>query len=360
MNVRTALLRMGYESFLRPVLFRRHGGDPEAIHEELIRLLGHVSPWQRSVLRGIVGPPSIPVTVAGISFPGRVGVAARLDKDGVAASAWAALGFGFAELGTVTAFPQPGNDAPRLFRLRRSQAIVNRMGFNNRGAAALAARLDEAGVRRGQASLGIPLGISLGKSKVIPLADAVSDYVASFRAVAPYADYVAVNVSSPNTPGLRSLQDGGLLRDLVGTLVTEAASIEGPPSVPIFVKIAPDLTDAQIDEVLTVVSDAGASGLIATNTTLSRDGLDLADRPRADEAGGLSGAPLTRRALDVVTRVAGSTSLPVIGVGGIMTPGDADRMFDAGASLVQVYTGFIYHGVALVTGINARNEKRPR
>ncbi|HET7723255.1 MAG TPA: quinone-dependent dihydroorotate dehydrogenase [Propionibacteriaceae bacterium] len=354
MSLRSAVLGAGYRSLVRPALFRAHGGDPELIHESLIALLGGLGPGRRAALRILSGSPTSPVTVAGVRFPGRVGVAAGLDKDGLAVQAWSALGFGFAELGTVTAIAQPGNDRPRLYRLRASRAIINRMGFNNAGAQAMADRLETLGVRRGELTCGIPLGISLGKSKVTPLDEAVPDYVTSLRTLAPYADYVAINVSSPNTPGLRSLQDDGLLRELLTALVHEASAPEHPLGpVPVFVKIAPDLSDAQLDRVVEVVTEHGGSGLIATNTTLSREGLAPRDLPLATQAGGLSGAPLTRRALEVVRRVAGSTSLPVIGVGGIMTPDDAARMVDAGADLVQVYTGFIYGGNALVAGINA-------
>lgn len=356
MTLRTGLLGAGYDAVLRPVLFSRHGGDPEAIHEELVERLERLgsSPAQLRAVRALVGRPRRPVTVAGVRFPGRVGVAAGLDKDGRAARAWASLGFGFAELGTVTALKQPGNDSPRLFRLVASRAIINRMGFNNAGARALADRLYGLGVKRGEATLGIPIGISLGKSKVVPLERAVADYTTSFRMLAPYSDYVAVNVSSPNTPGLRSLQDRGALRDLVTSLTREASQIAHPLGpVPVFVKIAPDLTDAQIDEVLQVVTDAGGRGIVATNTTLARDGLAAADLRYAREAGGLSGAPLTKRALTVVRRITAATTLPVMGVGGIMTTADASAMFDAGARLVQVYTGFIFAGPSLVAGINS-------
>ncbi|MET0426735.1 MAG: quinone-dependent dihydroorotate dehydrogenase, partial [Actinoplanes sp.] len=234
-----------------------------------------------------------------------------------------------------TAHAQPGNDKPRLFRLRDSEAIINRMGFNNAGAAALADRL------RAAPPLGVPLGISLGKSKVTPLADAVEDYLTSHRLLHPYADYIAVNVSSPNTPGLRTLQDKSAIADLLDALV-------GPK--PVLVKIAPDLAEPAVAELLDVCLRHGAAGVIATNTTLARDGLAPADQPRSAEAGGLSGRPLTERARKVVQFVHNETDgrLPIIGVGGIMTADDASRLFDAGASLVQLYSGFIYRGPALV------------
>ncbi|MCA2214647.1 quinone-dependent dihydroorotate dehydrogenase [Jidongwangia harbinensis] len=326
-----------FEHTLRPVLFRVGGGDAEAAHEFTLRRLAGLGPRALAVLRRRYATAA-PVEAFGVRFPNPVGLAAGMDKNGVALPAWPALGFGFVEVGTVTAHAQPGNDRPRLFRLRDSEAVINRMGFNNAGAAALAERLAGAG------PLGVPLGISLGKSKVTPLADAVQDYLASYQLLRPYADYIAVNVSSPNTPGLRTLQDKSSLSALLSALVGK---------VPVLVKIAPDLTEPAIAELLEVCLAAGAAGVIATNTTLARDGLSDADRPRATEAGGLSGRPLTERARKVVHFVHTETGgrLPIIGVGGILDPDDAARMFDAGASLVQLYTGFIYRGPALVKAV---------
>lgn len=376
MGLPAELLHGGYAGLLRPLLFASHGGDPEAIHEQLIGILAAVgdNPALRGLLGLVAASSGRPTEVAGVSFPNRVGLAAGMDKDGLAARAWASLGFGFAELGTVTAQAQPGNDRPRVFRLRASHALINRMGFNNHGAAALARTLAEAGIRRGNAAAGIPLGISIGKTKLVAVEQAVADYLTSLEAVAPYADYVAINVSSPNTPNLRTLQDGGALADLTDALVKRAAELagtlpaagedrvpKGPATpVPIFVKIAPDLSWQQIDEVLAVCQDSGITGVIATNTTLSRSGLAAPDRSLADQAGGLSGAPLTGRALQVIEYVVGHTGLPVIGVGGIMTPPDAARMFDAGAALIQLYTGFIYHGPGLISAINAAHPAEPR
>lgn len=347
----------GYERALRPVLFGAHHGDPESIHEDMIHALAALAhvPGARDAVRALTREPATPVEVAGVRFPGRVGLAAGMDKDGRAALAWQHLGFGFAELGTVTALPQPGNPKPRVFRLPASRALINRMGFNNAGALALANRLAVAGVFRGNGAAGIPLGISLGKSKVVEVDKAVEDYLDSLRTVDAHADYIAVNVSSPNTPGLRSLQDGGALSALLGALVAEARVLAlGGAPVPIFVKVAPDLTEGQLDEVLGVAHDTGVAGLIATNTTLARDGLDPADAHLAAEAGGLSGRPLTARARQVVGHLCARTDLPVIGAGGIMTAEDADALFDAGAALVQLYTGFIYAGPALVGAINSR------
>jgi len=323
-----------FETAVRPVLFRVGGGDAEKAHEFTLGRLAGLSPAARALLRRRYAV-SDPVDVFGVRFPNPVGLAAGMDKNGVALPAWPALGFGFVEVGTVTAKAQPGNDKPRLFRLRDSEAVINRMGFNNAGAAALAGRLKALG------PIGVPLGISLGKSKVTPLEVAVEDYLTSYELLHPYADYIAVNVSSPNTPGLRSLQDKSAIAALLGALVGK---------IPVLVKIAPDLSEPAIAELLEVCLAYGAAGVIATNTTLSRDGLEAADQPRATEAGGLSGRPLTERARKIVHFVHEETGgrLPIIGVGGIVEADDAARMFDAGAALIQLYTGFIYRGPALV------------
>jgi dihydroorotate dehydrogenase len=326
-----------FGSAVRPVLFRLGGGDPERAHEFTLRRLARLGPAARTVLRRAYVVRR-PVEAFGVTFPNAVGLAAGMDKDGVALRAWPALGFGFVEVGTVTAQAQPGNARPRLFRLPDSEAVINRMGFNNAGAAALAAQLAALG------PLDVPLGISLGKSKATPLEDAVDDYLASYTLLRPYADYIAVNVSSPNTPGLRALQDKAHLAALLGALVGKT---------PVLVKIAPDLTEAAIAEVLDVCLAYGAAGIIATNTTLRRDGLAPADQHRAGEAGGLSGRPLTERARKVVDFVHTETGgrLPIVGVGGILDADDAARLFDAGATLVQLYTGFVYRGPALVRAV---------
>ena len=383
MGLPAPLLDAGYSRLVRPALFASFDGDPEAVHEWMIRTLagiGSTAP-ARAAARLFAGSRGRATTVAGIRFGSRVGLAAGLDKDATAVVAWAGLGFGFAELGTVTGRAQPGNDRPRMFRLRESKALINRMGFNNPGAAAVAATLAARNVYRGNGAAGIPIGISIGKTKLVELEDATEDYLTSLRLLAPHADYLAVNVSSPNTPGLRSLQDAGALAELLTALVAEAAALtpssprasldaeglhpgggsgrEGWPSstepLPVFVKVAPDLTDGQLDEVLATCESGGAAGLIATNTTLARDGLAASDAARAAEAGGLSGAPLTMRARQVVARLASRTTLPVMASGGIMTPADAMAMFDAGAELVQLYTGFIYGGPGLAAAINTRD-----
>jgi dihydroorotate dehydrogenase len=323
-----------FESTARPVLFRLGGGDAESAHEFTLNRLARLGGPARSMLRARYATKA-PVELFGVKFPNPIGLAAGMDKNGVALPAWPALGFGFVEVGTVTAHAQPGNDKPRLFRLRDSEAIINRMGFNNAGALSLAARLKDLG------PLDVPLGISLGKSKITPLEDAVQDYLTSYELLHPYADYIAVNVSSPNTPGLRTLQDRDAIAGLLGALVGKT---------PVLVKIAPDLAETAIAEVLEVCLHYGAAGVIATNTTLARDGLAGSDQGRAGEAGGLSGRPLTEKARKIVHFVHTETGgrLPIIGVGGVMTADDASRLFDAGASLVQLYSGFIYKGPALV------------
>lgn len=356
--LRQRVLDLGYRRGLRPAMFRACGGDAERVHEATLSTLHRLGerPTALRALSALVERPACPVTVAGIDFPGVVGVAAGLDKNGVGVKAWAALGFGHAELGTVTALPQPGNDRPRLFRLPESRGIVNRMGFNNLGAAALAARLHGVGVRRGNGAVGMPVGVSIGKTKTTSLASATEDYLTSFRLLAPYADYVAVNVSSPNTPGLRSLQDRAALHELVVELVAESRLLAGETSaVPLFVKVAPDLTRPALDELLFVCVDAGVAGLVATNTTLAREELHPSEARLGQQAGGLSGAPLTRRAREVVRYLSAAADLPVIGVGGLMTADDATAMLDAGARLLQLYTGYIYGGPGLVAAVNARS-----
>lgn len=348
-----ALAEMAYRRLLRPALFRAGGGDPEVAHERTmaaVRRLAH-NRAALAVARLMHERSMRRVQVAGMTFNGPVGLAAGLDKFAVGTLAWEALGFSHVELGTVTARPQPGNPRPRLFRLIESRGIINRMGFNNPGADAMAARLRADGVMRGNGAAGIPVGISLGKTKLTPVEDAVDDYLYSLDRLAPHADYVAINVSSPNTPGLRGLQDRGALDALVDALTHRAAELCDDP-VPLFVKMAPDLDDRGIDDVLEVCIDRGVAGVIATNTTISREGLAPADRTVATEAGGLSGAPLHERSLEVVRRCAQQAELPVIGAGGIMCADDARAMLDAGACLVQIYTGYIYAGPGLVNDIN--------
>lgn len=329
-----------YRRLARPALWRM---DAEAAHHGTLvaaDLLGR-SPVTRALTAaaGYTVPPGDPVELLGLRFDHRVGLAAGMDKDGRAVATWGALGLGHVELGTVTARPQPGNPRPRMLRLPESGAVVNRMGFNNEGVHALAGRLRAA---RAAGLVRIPVGVSIGKSKVTPVPDAVGDYLESVQALAGLADYLAVNVSSPNTPGLRSLQDAGPLAELLDAVVRAA-------DVPVLVKLSPDLTDPALEEAVGVAVTAGVAGIIATNTTLGRDGVARHERARAAaEAGGLSGAPLTLRAREVVRRVRGLTDLPVIGVGGVMTGRDAAALVEAGADLVQLYTGLVYAGPAVV------------
>lgn len=360
MHLPGPLVDAAYAGIARPTLFRLGGGDAEVAHETTLDWLAWWgrTPRRRALLELAFGSSGRPVEFAGLRFSGPVGLAAGMDKDARALLAWSRLGFSHVELGTVTGQAQPGNPRPRMFRLRSSRAVINRMGFNNNGSAAMAARLELNGVRRGNLAAGMPVGVSIGKTKAVELEDAVEDYLSSLRRLAHLVDYLAINVSSPNTPGLRSLQGADELEALVRALVDEAAlraaesahSVLGP--VPILVKIAPDLEWSAIDELLEVCERSGAAGVIATNTTLSRAGIAPADLPLATEAGGLSGAPLTTRAREVVAYVASHTALPVVGVGGIMTADDARAMLDVGARTVQVYTGFIYGGPGLVRAIN--------
>ena len=332
-----------YEKLVRRALFTL---DAEHAHElgvHALTLLGALPPLCR-LLERMNGLPARtrPVGAFGLKFPNAVGLAAGFDKNACAWPAAAALGFGHVEIGTVTALPQPGNDRPRMFRYPASEAVINRMGFNNQGAAAVAARLAR---RPGPGRRRIPLGINLGKSKVAPLDQAVADYLASFALLAGHADYLVLNVSSPNTPGLRQLQDGDRLRELLGAVTAanrDRAAQPGQGRKPLLLKIAPDLDFRQIDAVLETIAEFGLDGIIATNTTLARPG----PFATGSEAGGLSGAPLRERATEVIRYIAHATGgrLPIIGVGGIMDPVSAGEKLDAGATLVQIYTGLIFRG----------------
>ncbi|HWA24134.1 MAG TPA: quinone-dependent dihydroorotate dehydrogenase [Lacunisphaera sp.] len=332
-----------YQHVSKPAFFRL---DPEHAHEVAVNnlaLLGRVRPLCRLLERWHQLSPALyrPVECFGLKFPNAVGLAAGFDKNGRAWPAAAALGFGHVEIGTVTLHAQPGNPKPRAFRYPSEQAVINRMGFNNDGAAALAARLAKL---PGPGRRAIPLGINLGKTKVTPLDQATEDYLGSFRLLADHADYVAVNVSSPNTPGLRELQDASWLKPLLGALVNEnkARLAGGKPRRPVLLKIAPDLSYPQVDAALGVIADLGLDGIIATNTTLQRPGFFQA----VNEAGGLSGAPVRRRSTEIVNYIARATNgrLPIIGVGGIMDEASAAEKMDAGATLVQLYTGLIFRG----------------
>jgi dihydroorotate dehydrogenase len=333
-----------YDRIIRPALFRL---DSEQAHElgvNAMALLGALPPLCRLLearhrLPAVTGRP---VRAFGLTFPNAVGLAAGFDKNARAWPAAAALGFGHVEIGTVTALAQSGNDRPRMFRYPPQEAVINRMGFNNDGSEAVAARLAR---QPGPGRRRIPLGVNLGKSKVTAIEQATADYLASFARLADHADYLVLNVSSPNTPGLRQLQDEGRLRELLGAVSSanrDRAARPGGRRVPLLLKIAPDLTFPQIDAVLGVIAEFGLDGIIATNTTLARPG------PFADvnQAGGLSGAPLRRRSTEIIAYIARATGgrLPIIGVGGITDAVSAGEKIDAGAALVQVYTGMIYRG----------------
>jgi dihydroorotate dehydrogenase len=328
-----------YEKLVRPMLFRLESERAHEVGAGAMALLGLAPPLRWAMEMRNQLPRSVrPVAAFGLKFPNAVGLAAGFDKHGLAWPAAAALGFGHVEIGTVTALAQPGNPRPRMFRYPAEEAVINRMGFNNRGAADVAARLAR---QPGPGKRRIPLGINLGKSKVTELDKAPEDYLASFGLLADHADYLVLNVSSPNTPGLRQLQDESHLRLLLAT-ITSANRARAARRVPLLLKIAPDLTWPQIDRVLGVIAEFGLDGVIATNTTLARPGRFAA----VSEAGGLSGAPLNRRSTAIINYIARATAgkLPIIGVGGITDLRSAAEKMDAGALLVQVYTGMIYRG----------------
>ncbi|GAA0194992.1 quinone-dependent dihydroorotate dehydrogenase [Cytobacillus oceanisediminis] len=326
---------MAYDALFSTVFARM---DPEVAHEQAfraIRLGGRLAAPLTSV-------PPAPRTVMGVEFPNAFGLAAGFDKNARAVPGLLGLGFGHVEVGTVTARPQPGNPRPRLFRLLEDEAIVNRMGFNNDGAAVVASRLHR--LRRTRAGADAVIGVNVGKTKVVPAAEAVADYVESARLLAPYASYLVVNVSSPNTPGLRDLQAVDSLRPILEAV----GDVTARKGVPLVVKIAPDLADADVDAVADLALELGLDGISATNTTIARP--DSLRTPRATVdaagAGGLSGPVLADRSTEVLRRLRGRVGdrLALVGVGGVTTPQDVRDRLDAGADLVQAYTGFVYGG----------------
>ena len=327
----------------RPFLF---GLDPEHAHELTLASLAAI---QRTPLVALVEQARVhdPVSIAGLTFPNRIGLAAGLDKNGRCIDAFGAMGFGFVEVGTVTPLAQSGNPKPRIFRIPAAGALINRLGFNNDGLAAFVANVRQA---RFRARGGI-LGLNIGKNAATPIERAADDYLVGLAGVYPHADYVTVNISSPNTQNLRTLQSDAALDALLSTLCARRAELadEHRRAVPMFLKIAPDLDAAQIEAIAATLSRHRVDGVIATNTTLSRDG--VAGHANAGESGGLSGAPLARRSNDVIAglRAALGARFPIIGVGGVMSGADARAKRQAGADLVQIYTGFIYKGPALVT-----------
>jgi dihydroorotate dehydrogenase len=346
---------MVYRSLVRPLLFRL---PPETAHELALHSLSLLRP---KIINELVArryaTSSLPVNRFGISFPNAVGVAAGLDKNGIALDALAALGFGFIEAGTVTFHPQPGNPRPRLFRLPRDRALINRAGFNNEGAAAFAER-----VARQRPNC--VLGVSIGKSKITPLDQATEDYQASFEIVYKVADYVAVNVSSPNTPQLRDLQRPEQLSALVTALQSRNRELQDvhqrSTPMPLLVKLSPDLSREQLETIIDVVVGLQVDGIIATNTTISRENLTTDQRKvAACGQGGLSGEPLKQRSTRIVADLYRLTKgmIPIVGVGGIFTAEDAWEKISAGASLVQLYTGFIYRGPGIAREINEGLER---
>lgn len=386
-----------YQALLRPILFSGFKADPEWLHQQSFKALGWLdrtyqteySRWLRAQIHRsyCLEDARLQQTLWNMAFPNPLGLAAGFDKDGVASGLWSDFGFGFAELGTVTFHPQPGNPRPRLFRLLPDRAVLNRMGFNNQGAAVMAETLrirwqeerrggnggdgevreDQAGQKTSPPALSsspslsssppspshFPLGINLGKSKITPLEEAAQDYLNSFRLLKDWGDYFVVNVSSPNTPGLRSLQDRTQLEPILQALQQENTNHK-----PLLVKIAPDLEWEAIADVLELAQQYHLAGIIATNTTVRRDGLktqiiDKTGNPVTEEAGGISGAPVRARSTEVVRFIYKETQgkLPIVGVGGIFTAEDAWEKITAGASLIQVYTGWIYEGPWMVRRI---------
>ncbi|GAB2520645.1 quinone-dependent dihydroorotate dehydrogenase [Spirosoma aerophilum] len=341
-----------YKHIILPLLFRF---DAETIHHTVTRLLQIALsiPGVSAICRKIyvVEDDRLARTVFGLTFPNPIGMAAGFDKNAELISELSDLGFGFVEIGTVTPRPQPGNPRPRLFRLKADGGLINRMGFNNKGAGPAAERLRHfAKNRNGRRVI---VGGNIGKNKDTPNENALSDYLISFRELFDAVDYFVVNVSSPNTPGLRDLQEREPLTRLLTALQQENRLKPAPK--PILLKIAPDLTNGQLDDIIAIVADTGIAGVIATNTTISRDG--LATDPTAVAqigAGGVSGRPLRERATEVIRYLHQQSggAFPIIGVGGIATASDAQEKLQAGASLVQVYTSFIYEGPGLAKRIN--------
>jgi dihydroorotate dehydrogenase len=340
---------MFYRRALRPFLFSQ---DPEAAHERTIHLLA---------LAGRLGLPGgghplsharLTVSLAGLSFPNPVGLAAGCDKNAHAVAAWPHFGFGFVEVGTITAQSQPGNPKPRVFRFPDQGAVVNRLGFNSEGSEAVARRLAQ--LRRRGHTVAVPLGVNIGKTKKVSGDDAtLDDYRAGFRRLSRYADFIVINVSSPNTPGLRQWQERGRLQALLTTMQEEATALarnRGGRPVPLFVKISPDMPDADMIDVAEVALDLGLAGIVATNTTIAREG----PFSGIEQNGGLSGTPLRDRSTEVIRFLYRATQgrIPLIGVGGISSTADAYARIQAGASLVQLYTGLIYEGPFLPRSIN--------
>jgi dihydroorotate dehydrogenase len=332
--------------YFRSLLFRL---DPETAHQLTLQLLRFAGDFSLSnwFLRQIYQVPSKPVQAFGLTFKNPVGLAAGYDKDAVAVKGLSALGFGHVEVGTVTPKPQPGNPKPRVFRLPEDEAVINRMGFPGKGADFVVDRLKRSNVQTVKRANTV-LGLNVGKNKDTPIEDAANDYIELMRRFLHYADYLAINISSPNTVGLRRLQGRDMLEGLLGSIEQERQTSK--VKWPVLVKIAPDLSDGELDDAIGVILDKGMDGVIATNTTLARGGLVSKHQ---GESGGLSGSPLRVRSEAVLSRVVKSVNgrVPVVSAGGIMNPEDAKKRLALGASLVQVYTGLIYRGPGLVKEI---------
>lgn len=331
-------------ALIRPLLFAMQA---EKAHHFTFRLINFLAwiPGMKALLHALYNPtrPGDQVQLFGLNFPNRVGLAAGFDKDAKLFDELACFGFGFIEIGTITPRPQSGNPQPRLFRLVKDQAIINRMGFNNEGMAAAAYRLSK------RKNKSVIIGGNIGKNKLTPNEEAISDYIKVFDELYPYVDYFVVNVSSPNTPGLRELQEKEPLTKLLHTL--QQLNHSKPSKRPLLLKIAPDLTNQQLDDIVEIAFSYKLDGIIATNTTISREGLQTPPNElQAIGPGGLSGKPLTRRSTEVIRYLVQKSEgkIPVIGVGGIMNGNDALEKIQAGASLVQVYTGFVYRGPTLI------------
>lgn len=342
---------MLYTKIVKPVFFRM---DPEKAHHITIdglSVAGKV-PGVLSLLEKMYGvheTPELAMDLWGIHFPNVIGLAAGLDKNGVAVPGFSSIGFGFMEVGTVTPLPQSGNDLPRLFRLPEDQGLINRMGFNNYGAEAMAEQLQPLQTRN------IPVAINIGKNKATPNDQAEEDYKKCIQSLYPYGDFFVVNISSPNTPDLRSLQHGEELKSLLSAVTQEMKKqqeIHQSSRKPVLVKIAPDLTDIELEYITDTISQSGVDGIIATNTTLSREGLK---HPHAKEMGGLSGKPLLERSTEIIRKIYKQTEgkLPIIGSGGIFTSKDAYDKIKAGASMIELYSALIYKGPGVVKEIHA-------
>ena len=331
----------------RPFLF---GLDAEAAHELTMASLanGQGTPLQWAWCAERIEDP---VTLAGLNFPNRVGLAAGLDKNARCIDGLGAMGFGFVEVGTVTPKAQPGNPKPRMFRLPQANALINRLGFNNEGLDAFVANVQKATFRRKNTARPMLLGLNIGKNAATPIEDATSDYLTCLDGVYPHADYVTVNISSPNTQNLRALQSDEALDSLLGAIAARRAALaqQHGKRVPVFVKIAPDLDDAQVQLIAATLQRHGMDGVVATNTTISRT--QVQGLPHAQETGGLSGSPVLEASNQVIRslRAALGKDFPIIGVGGILSAQDALSKIDAGADVVQIYTGLIYQGPKLVT-----------